>query len=150
MAKRARQSRDPAIVKLTEHLTTFVNSAFGRRLGILGPSRSLYDAVSSAIDDGYTKDECRIAFWVARCLPGNEWIKTELQATLPPEIVLRHCGNTNPVTGKPAVRWLDDLLARAGEINPTLAFAVWRGLPQEMREGEREILSQIGIEVYGE
>lgn len=146
MARRP-QSRDPIALALTEHLTTFVNVAFGRRLGLLGPSRSLYDAVVSALEDGYTDAEMRLAFWIARCLPGDEWIKMQLQGTLAPEIVLRHLGKTNPVTGKPSVRWLDDLLARAGEVNPVVVATVLGSLPDDIRQGERELLTQYRIPI---
>lgn len=129
--------------KLTEHLTRFVNEVFGRRLR---PSRAVFDAVVDALDAGYDADELRIAFWAARCLKG-EWIGSELQSSLPAHVVLRFHGGMNTTTGKPAVRWLDDLSSRAPEMNSRLVGIVLDTLPEDMRESERELLKRQGVTI---
>lgn len=129
--------------KLTEHLTRFTNLVFGRKLRA---SRALHDAVVSAEESGYTHDEMRLAFWVARCISGETWLKTALQKDqLSPDIVLRHKGHTNPKTGQPAKRWLDELVSRANETNPLLVGAVLSKLPADMIEGERELLTRMEV-----
>jgi hypothetical protein len=132
---------------LADVVTRFVNSAFRRRLGVgFGPSRSLEDAVQLAFDHGYSEEQIRMAFWAARCIPGT-WIGEQLGKSIQPEIVLRHKGGMNTITGKPAVRWLDDLVERVGEINPRVAAAVWRSLPKEMQASEVLLLASVEIDV---
>jgi hypothetical protein len=53
----------------------------------------------------------------------------------------------NTITGKPAVRWLDDLIEKVGEINPRLAEAILKRLPEEDQSWHKEMLQSIGIEV---
>lgn len=128
--------------KLTERLTRFTNAAFGRRLR---PSRALHEAVVSAVESRYTFDEMRLAFWVARCISGEGWLKTALQEDLSPDIVLRHKGHVNPKSGQPARRWLDELISRANETNPTLIGAVLRRLPADMIEEEAALLKRMEV-----
>ena len=130
---------------IADNITHFVNKVFGRRLGLLGPSRSLREAVQKALEDGYTEDELRMAFWVARCVAGDNWIGSQLQANMQPEIVLRHCGGMNKETGKPAARWLDNLIEKAGEINKPLVNATLAILPDDMRLREEELLKRVGV-----
>ena len=147
MAKRSNQpARTKEATDLAAHITQFVNITFGRSLGRLGPSRNLCDAVQEALDHGYTPIEIRMAFWAARCIP-DSWITTTLSGSAQPEIVLRHKGGMNTITGKPAKRWLDDLVDAVGEINPRLASAVLRVLPEKMQNDERDLLEQAGITV---
>ena len=135
--------RDEESWSLNEHVTRFVNAAFGRRLR---PSRALYDAVRAARESGYTGDECRLAFWVARCVSGDFWIKERLTAAeIGPEIILRHKGGINNQTGKPAKRWLDDLLSRASETNPRLVSEVLIRLPEDMQDEERQLLERMDV-----
>lgn len=124
---------------LTEHVTRFFNSAFNRNLG---PSRAIYDAVVGALEAGYSRDELRVAFWVARCVTGDAWMKDALQNDMFPDIVLRFKGGMNTKTGVPAKRWLDELTSRAGETNPVLVGAILDRLPPEMRAGEVELLTR--------
>lgn len=129
--------------KLTEHITRFTNVVFGRKLRA---SRALHDAVVSAEESGYTHDEMRLSFWVARCISGETWLKTALQKDqLSPDIVLRHKGHTNPKTGQPAKRWLDELTSRANETNPLLVGAVLNKLPPDIIDGERELLTRMEV-----
>lgn len=142
---------------LTRHLTAFVNAAFGRRLR---PSLSLYDAVRAAVEAGYTGDEIRLAFWVARC--GNDaWLKDALRADgvtdqrgrtyhMGPDVVLRHKGGLNTMTGNAAKRWLDDLLSRASETSPALVAAILRELPAEMRPDELSLLQRMEVLAMGQ
>jgi hypothetical protein len=146
MAKKSLPQRSKEATDLARHITQFVNAAFGRKLGRLGPSRNLVDAVQEALDYGYSDIEVRMAFWSARCIP-NSWIGAALAGTTQPELVLRHKGGMNTITGKPAKRWLDDLTDSVGEINPRLAAAILRTLPEEMQQGERELLQHAGIGV---
>lgn len=129
---------------LTEHLRKFFNAAFGRNVR---SSRLLLDHVSSALSDGYSEDEIRIAFWVARCSTGKStWLCEQLRSgELLPHIVLRHHGRLNNVTGKEAKRWLDELLARAGEVNMVMVTALLDSLPAEMRPGEEELLARMEL-----
>lgn len=133
--------RDSELWKLNVHLTRFVNVVFGRKLR---PSLALYDAIVSAESAGYTHDDMRLAYWVARCIVGDGWLKSTLQAmgdnALSPDILLRHHGGINPKTGQPAKRWLDELVSRASETNPMLVGSVLGRLPEDMIEGERELL----------
>lgn len=130
--------------KLTERLTRFTNAAFGRKLR---PSRSLYEAVLSAAESGYTFDEMRLAFWVARCISGEGWLKGALQNDLSPEIVLRHKGHQNPKTGQPAKRWLDELTSRASETNAALIGAILTKLPADLIEEERALLKRMEVPI---
>jgi len=144
MSKRRQREPSKDAVQLAEHITKFVNAAFGRKLGRLGPSRNLIDAIDTAMEAGYTRDEIRIVFWAARCTT-NSWIGTALAAKAQPELVLRHSGGMNTITGKPAKRWLDDLLDEVGEINSNLARAILRSLPEEMRAEELKLLQEAEI-----
>ncbi len=145
MAKTKRNERDVVAYPLAEYITKFVNAVFGRRLGLLGPSRSLQQAIKGALECGYTQDEIRMAFWAARCIPGESWINKQLQGDLQPEIVLRHSGGMNKITGKPAARWLDDLIEKADEINRPLVKVTLEALPEEMIDSERELLKRVGV-----
>ena len=131
---------------LAERITKFVNSAFGRKLGRLGPSRNLVDAVQAALDNGYSQEEIRMAFWAARCIP-RTWIGEQLAQSIQPELALRHKGGMNTITSKPAVRWLDDLVEKVGEINPRIAAAVLKNLPEEMQATEAELLQSLEISI---
>ena len=64
-----------------------------------------------------------------------------------PYIVLRHQGRLNNVTGKEAKRWLDDLLARAGEMNPVMVKALLEVLPEDVRASEGAMLSGMGVKI---
>lgn len=142
MAKKLLHDPESESWKLNERLTRFTNAAFGRRLR---PSRSLHEAIISAEEAGYTHDEMRLAFWVARCIAGEGWLKVALQKDLSPEIVLRHKGHTNPKTGQPARRWLDDLVSRANETSPALVGGVLRKLPPDMNSDERDLLLRMEV-----
>jgi len=133
-------NNDPAWV-LAEHLVKFTNVSLGRKLR---PSRALYDAVTEALDAGYTQDDLRVAFWSAVGLP-NHWIRRALREDLSPEVLLRFKGGTNPKSGVPAKRWLDELVARADETNPVLIGQTLSRLPQQMRDCEREFLTKVGM-----
>lgn len=126
---------------LTEHVTRLVNALFRRRLRA---SRSLYDAITEALDAGYREDELRVVPWVARCL-FQGWITGALARDLPPEILYRFKGGMNPKSGQPARRWLDELLARAGEVAPDLVSAKLRDMPEDMREGEKALLTRMAV-----
>jgi hypothetical protein len=135
----------PAAEKLSQHITRFFNAAFNRRTT---GSRELVDAVTSALADGYTEDEIRIAFWIARCVTGKAaWLSEQLRSDLMPHIVLRHHGRLNNVTGKEAKRWLDDLLARRLEANTAMLTALYNTLPEDMRAEEIALLQRMGLAV---
>ena len=53
----------------------------------------------------------------------------------------------NTITSKPAVRWLDDLVEKVGEINPRIAAAVLKNLPEEMQATEAELLQSLEISI---
>jgi len=133
-------------VSIADSIIRFVNPAFGRRLSV---SRSLCDAIRSALDDGYSPDEIRSVFWVARSLPGEVWIKNALSIDwhnpIPPEMALRHHGGVNPVTGVPAKRWLDELLSRRLETNPQLIGVVLESLPTAIIDTEKPLLERMNI-----
>lgn len=145
MARKQLSMRNDEAWKLNEHLIEFVNNAFGRRLR---PSRTLYDAIVAALDAGYQEDDIRLAFWCARCIPGQLWIKDALTAgydkgsMASPEHVLRFRGGMNNSTGVPAKRWLDDLISRADEVNPVTVEMVLKHLPESIREDERQLLER--------
>jgi len=146
--KRPSPNRDDETWRLNEHVTRFVNVAFGRKLRA---SRALHDAICSALEAGYSQDEVRIAFWVARCASGDAWLKERIMAAdIGIEIVLRHKGGMNASTGKPAKRWLDELLSRASETNPSLLAGVLVRLPQDMIDGERKLLRRMEVPVDGD
>lgn len=133
----------PAAERLTEHITRFFNVAFNRRTT---GSRELVDAVLSALADGYSEDEIRLAFWIARCVTGKAaWLSEQLRADLMPHIVLRHQGRLNNITGKEAKRWLDDLLARRLEANRTMLNSLLGALPPDMQAEEIELLKRMGV-----
>lgn len=148
MVKRVAPDRSEESWRLCEHITRFVNATFGRKLRA---SRALHDAITSAKDAGYSDDELRIVYWVAGGLTGNResdtyvWVKNSLKESLSPEIVLRHRGGTNPSTGNPAKRWLDDLLSRAGETSPVLVGAILYKLPADIQAEERALLDRMGV-----
>jgi hypothetical protein len=133
----------PAAEQLSLHLTQFFNAAFGRRTT---GSRELVDAVTSALADGYSEDEVRIAFWIARCVTGKAaWLSEQLRSDLMPHIVLRHHGRLNNITGKEAKRWLDDLLARRLEVNQAMVKSLLEKMPPSMQADEIELLKRMGV-----
>jgi hypothetical protein len=135
----------PAAERLSAHITRFFNVAFGRHT--VG-SRELVGAVLDALADGYSEDEIRIAFWIARCVTGEAaWLSERLRSTLLPPVVLRHHGRLNNITGKEAMRWLDDLLARRLETNQAMMKSLWSSLPEDMKEDERELLARMGVTI---
>lgn len=143
MAKRpAPPDREGPTWRLCEHITRFINYAFSRRLRA---SRALHDAILAAQEGGYNEDEIRLAFWVARCIPGEDWLKDNLRKSLEPHLVLRYQGRLNTYTGKPAKRWLDDLLSRASETSPSLIKGTLNTLPEDMRAGEIELLERMDV-----
>lgn len=150
MAKSDRQN-DPVMAKanvLAPHITRFFNVAFGRKTR--PGSRLLVDGIFDALKDGYSEDEIRIAFWVARCVTGKAaWLSEALRADLLPHIVLRHHGRLNNVTGKEAKRWLDEMLERLPESNVGMMKSLHGMLPEDMRPGERELLARMGVNVDG-
>lgn len=146
MAKKIAPNRDSEEWQLTEHVTRFVNETFGRRLR---PSRALYDAIHAAIESGYSPQEIRLVFWVARCIAGDLWMKEALSRDLPPEIALRHKGATNPKTGNPARRHLDELLARASETNAVMVSRILQKLPEDMRDSETALLKEMEVPLDG-
>jgi hypothetical protein len=128
---------------LTVHLVEFFNVAFSRNIR---GSREFSESVSAALWDGYTPDEIRLAFWVARCSTGKAaWLGEQLRGDLLPHIVLRHHGRLNNVTGKEAKRWLDDLLARAGEINVPMMKSLFNSLPDRLKDNEQALLVKMGM-----
>lgn len=133
----------PEAEALTSHLTKFFNVAFKRNIR---GSREFREAVSDALNNGYTPDELRLAYWVARCTAGKAaWLGEQLRGDMLPHIVLRHHGRLNNVTGKEAKRWLDDLLARANEANRPMLEALFKALPEELKDGEAELLTRMGL-----
>jgi hypothetical protein len=138
--------REAEAKRITKHITRFFNVAYGRNTT---GSRELIDAVYSALEDRYSEDEIRVAYWAARCVTGKaSWLGERLRAgdVLPP-MVLRHHGGINNQTGKPAVRWLDEMIARALESNPVLVKALLDSLPEDMRPGEEELLKRMGMRI---
>ena len=148
MAKPDRHD-DPILAKaqaLAPHVTRFFNVAFSRKTR--PGSRLLVDGVYDALRDGYSEDEIRIAFWVARCVTGKAtWLSEQLKADLLPHIVLRHHGRLNNVTGKEAKRWLDEMLERLPEANVAMMQALFSALPEDMRPGEKELLARMGVTI---
>lgn len=132
---------------LADHITSFFNVAFGRHLKT---SRATQQAISEALEAGYTTDEIRLAFWSARCIAGEQWIKDVLRKDATPELALRHKGGLNTATMRYARRWLDELSSRIGETDPTLVGHFLARLPEEMRESERELLRRNSISWEGE
>ncbi len=131
--------------QLAVHITRFFNTAFERSTR---SSRLLVDAVDAALRDGYTKDEIRVVYWIAATVVGEaSWLRTMLKDGLLPHIVLRHTGRLNTVTGKESKRWLDELLARAPETSPVMVQAIMDNLPEDMREGELDLLKRMEIKV---
>jgi hypothetical protein len=151
LSKRNAPDRTSPEWKLTEHITKFANVAYERRLR---PSRALYDAICSAKESGYSDDEMRMAFWVARTvrlseadmIGGVAWLKTSLMAHGSMELVLRHKAGLNPATGVPAKRWLDELLSRIDETNPNVIRAILLQLPEEMQAGEEGLFKRMEVE----
>ena len=128
---------------LAVKIVRFFNAAFARK--VIG-SRALIEAIVSAEDAGYTHDEMRIAFWAARCLDdGDNWLRGVLKSGAGPELVLRHAGHVNPITGKPAKRWLDDLTSRIRETNPAIVGRILNSLPEDMREDEASLLERMEV-----
>jgi hypothetical protein len=151
LSKRSAPDKTSEEWKLTEHITRFANVAYERRLR---PSRALYDAICSAKEGGYTNDEIRIVFWVARSINltegdmvgGVAWLKTTLMSHGSLELVLRHKGGVNPVTGVQAKQWLDDLLSRIDETNPNVIRVVLSQLPEDMQAGEKALFDRMEVE----
>lgn len=136
--KAEKKPTHPAAEDLAKHLIRFFNHSFSRNAR---GSREFVDSVSSALYDKYTPEELRLAFWVARCSTGKAaWLGEQLKGDMLPHIVLRHHGRLNNQTGKEAKRWLDDLLARAGETNPAMMKALFNSLPADMQDGEQALL----------
>ena len=130
--------------KLTEWVAKFCSAVFGRRLR---PSRAVYEEIVSAtLDHGFTAAEIKLAFWACRCVRGT-WVGQRLEAgDVGPALVLRHRGGINSQTGKPAQRFLDDLLERVEEMNPATVGHVLRTLvPDDMRDDEERLLTNEGI-----
>jgi hypothetical protein len=133
---------------LMEQIRQFFNVAFQRRL--VGGWDWL-ECLIKALKDGYTPGEIRVAYWVARCLPGkSSWLATVLRDGGSPLMVLRHDGGINPVTGVPAKRWLDDLLMRRMEVSAPMVQMLYNNLPPELKESEREIIALMGVKLDGE
>jgi hypothetical protein len=117
---------------------------FGRRLR---PSRAVYEEIISAkLDYGFTTAEIKLAFWAAKCVRGT-WIGARLEnGDVGPALVLRHRGGMNNQTGKPAQRFLDDLLERVDEMNPITVGHVLKNLiPKDMHDDEERLLKNEGI-----
>jgi hypothetical protein len=134
------QARD-----LMEQLTKFFNVAFQRKTA--GGIEFLGEIIR-ALRDGYGPEELRVAYWVARCLTGKaSWLSGALRGDLLPSIVLRHDGGINPKTGKPAVRWLDDMLARRMEVSHAMVQALYDNLPDDLKESEKEIVPLMGVKL---
>ena len=101
----------------------------------------------------YSREEIRIAFWVARCATvgeeeqptGLSWLKENLLTHGSPELVLRHHGRTNPRTGVPAKRWLDELLARIDETNEVVIGTVLSQLPEDMQKQEESLFEKMEV-----
>jgi hypothetical protein len=133
----------PRAETIALYVTQFFNIAFNRRT--VG-SRELVDAITAALRDGYSEDEIRVAFWIARCVTGKaSWLSEQLRSDLMPHIVLRHQGRLNNITGKEAKRWLDDLLARRLEANQGMMKALFESLPEEMQDEESKLLNRMGM-----
>lgn len=151
MEKEKKRPIHPEAKDLAIHLVKFFNVAFGRNIGKIRPEGSdefLYH-VSEALWDKYSNDEIRIAFWIARCLTGNAaWLSEQLRSgSVLPHVVLRHKGRLNNQTGKEAKRWLDDLIARAGEANQVMMKSLFGTLPESMHDEERDLLARMGMEL---
>lgn len=144
MAKRNQVPRlDDSVWQLTVHVTTVINVLFDRKLR---PSRAMHDAIRDALEAGYSTDEVKVSFWVARCIAGDVWLKQKLLSReASPELVLRHKGGINTTTGAPAKRWLDEMLSRASETNGPLVAASLDRLPPGVQEKEREMLTRMDI-----
>lgn len=143
--EKTKKPTHPSAEDLSITLIRFFNLAFGRNVR---GSREFIESVSTALWAGYYPDELRIAFWVARCSSGKaSWLGEQLRGDMLPYIVLRHQGRLNNVTGKEAKRWLDDLLARAGEMNPVMVKALLEVLPEDVRASEGAMLSGMGVKI---
>lgn len=141
--KQYKKFTHPDAEALAKHLIRFFNIAFRRNIR---GSREFVDAVSDALNDKYPADEIRLAFWVARCSSGKAtWLSERLRTDMLPHIVLRHHGRVNNQTGKEAMRWLDDLLARANEASKSMLQALFESLPDDMKPGEKELLDRLGL-----
>jgi hypothetical protein len=138
-------SADDPRWRLAERIVLFVNTVFDRKLRT---SRALYDAVVSALDNGYTEDEIRIACWAARCT--ENWLREMLGEGLGPEYILRFKGGTNPETGKEAKRWLDEMSSRIDEMNPIVVGRVLKLFPDDFQKEEREFLTRLGVGIKEE
>ena len=137
-------NRESPAWKLTEWVARFCSAVFDRRLR---PSRAVYEEIVSAtLDHGFTAAEIKLAFWACKCVRGN-WVGTRLEAgDVGPALVLRHRGGHNKETGKPAQRFLDDLLERVEEMNPVTVGHVLRHLiPEDMINDEERLLKNEGI-----
>lgn len=110
-----RREPDPQARGLADKIVKFVNLTWGRKLR---PSLGLVQAVDEALEAGYTPDQIRAVYWTAAC-GGDDFIKRVLHPRegRGPELALRHKGGTNPDSGKPAVRWLDALWEKVGEMD---------------------------------
>lgn len=136
MTKHRKGIADPNAVKLAAWAVEFVNTAWGRRLRA---SKSLVDSIADALENGYTRDEVRSAFWVTATLVGDDWPKEAMRPgdrAIAPEIILRFHGGVNPQSGKEAVRWLDDRLARVEETSAPLIQTVLARLRKAMGTDE--------------
>jgi hypothetical protein len=139
----AEKPTHPEAERLAGRLVKFFNVAFERNIR---GSREFIHSVSAALWSGYHQDELRLAFWVARCSTGKAaWLCEQLRGDMLPHIVLRHHGRLNNVTGKEAKRWLDDLLARAGEANQPMMKALFESLPEDMKDDEAALLTRMGL-----
>ncbi|SRR5260221_245367 len=137
----------PEAHRIAATITKFVNIVFERRLGL---SREVIDAVSDALDAGYSEDEIRIAFWTTRCA-SDSWLGDQIRdKAFGPEIVLRFKGGMNSRTAQPAKRWLDDCISRAPEMLPSLVTATLNQLPEEWRKEERTRLVRNFVQVEKE
>ena len=137
------KGQHPQAAEVADKIVRFFNFAFNRNVR---GSRELLHHVSTALKNGYAEDELRLAFWVARCSTGKaSWLSDQLKSDLLPHIVLRHQGRLNNITGKEAKRWLDDLLARAGEINVPMMKALFNSLPDDMKDSEQALLVRMGM-----
>ena len=136
MTKHKKGIPDPLAVRLAAWVVAFVNVTWGRKLRA---AKSLVDTIQDVLESGYSEDDVRSAFWVTATLPGSDWLKEALRPgdrPIQPEIVLRYHGGVNPVTGKEAVRWLDDRLARVEETSGRLVAGVLERLKKELGPGE--------------
>ena len=149
MSGREGYDRTSAEWQLADRVTTFMNLVFRRRLRT---SRALYDAIASARESGYTEDEIRIAPWVVRTAktdtenPGGlYWLKQHLSVGGSPDLIYRHKGRTNPVTGQPAKRWLDEALSRIDETNPRMISVLLERFPKQMRDEEEALFKRMKV-----